>query len=253
LPIAGGTMAGALVLRTDVPGGDSMTVATAPGVTVGRARISSDELHIDAVGASRDLNFGANSAVRVRVRSNGSLQLVPLSVDPSNGELGDLYFNSNLNRLRFYNGTSWDNLSGSSDNMAIQFSPAVRNARLDAVETAIGTTPSLRIYSGSAPASTEVASTGVLLATIALPSDWMGAAADGVKSKTGSWTTGFSGADNSGVAGYFRVFNSAGSVVHIQGSVSVVGGGGDMALNNITIVAGQPVTISTFQMTELNS
>lgn len=64
--------------------------------------------------------------------------------------------------------------------MALQYSVPVNNARLDAVEAAIGATAKLRIYSGAAPANCAAAATGSLLCEMALPADWM-TAAEGLK------------------------------------------------------------------------
>lgn len=52
--------------------------------------------------------------------------------------------------------------------MAIQFSTAVRNASLDAIETAIGTSAILKIRSGSVPANCGSADSGTVLATLNL-------------------------------------------------------------------------------------
>jgi hypothetical protein len=71
--------------------------------------------------------------------------------------------------------------------MALQFSTAVRNARLDAIESTIGTAPILEIRSGSPPANCAAADTGTLLASMTLPSDWMAAASNGSKVKAGTW------------------------------------------------------------------
>lgn len=134
--------------------------------------------------------------------------------------------------------------------MAIQLSTTVRNARLDAIETAIGASPILRIYSGAAPANAGTASSGTLLATINLPADWMGAAANGSKSKLGTWTD--AAADAAGIAGYFRIFDSAGTVAHLQGTVTGTAGGGDMEVDNTNFSAGQEFTVSTFTLNEPN-
>ena len=71
--------------------------------------------------------------------------------------------------------------------MPVQFSVAVRNARLDAVETTTGTAPSLRIFSGAQPADCAAADPAGLLCTIALPTDWMEAASAGSKAMLGTW------------------------------------------------------------------
>lgn len=134
--------------------------------------------------------------------------------------------------------------------MAIKFSVAVRNARLDSIETTISTTPQLRLYTGTVPTLTTDAATGTLLAQIDLPSDWLAAASAGSKAKSGTWTVAATG---TGTAGYFRVLDAAGSVTHIQGTVTASGGGGDMTLDNTSIATGQTVTVSTFTLTDGNA
>lgn len=71
--------------------------------------------------------------------------------------------------------------------MAIQFSVGVRNARLDAIETTIGTSAVLKIRTGAAPANVATSDSGTVLATLTLPSDWMAAASSGSKAKSGTW------------------------------------------------------------------
>lgn len=137
--------------------------------------------------------------------------------------------------------------------MAIQFNDTTRNARLDAIETNVGVSPKLRIYSGGMPANTGTAASGTLLVEIDLPSDWMAAAASGTKTKSGTWTTGVGGAANAGTAGYFRLLNTAGSTTFMQGTITATGGGGDMTLDSISITAGQSVTINTFTLTDANA
>ena len=60
--------------------------------------------------------------------------------------------------------------------MAYQYSVAVRNAKLDAVETQIGVSAILKIFSGAEPANCAAGDPAGLLCTIALPADWMAAA-----------------------------------------------------------------------------
>lgn len=129
--------------------------------------------------------------------------------------------------------------------MAFQFSTAARNAALDAMETAIGVSPSLEIRTGAAPASCAAADSGVVLATLALPADWMAAAANGAKALAGVWQD--MAADASGTAAHFRV--KAGATCHIQGSVTATGGGGDLTLDNPVIAAGQQVNVTAFTIT----
>lgn len=134
--------------------------------------------------------------------------------------------------------------------MAIQYSVAVRNAGLDARETAIGASPKLIIFSGAKPANCAAADPAGPLMTIDLPADYLAAAANGVKVKSGIWTGTGSAAGN---AASFRIKDSTGTTCHMQGTVTATGGGGDMTLDNINIAVGQSVTVATFQLTAGNA
>ena len=72
--------------------------------------------------------------------------------------------------------------------MALQFSVAFRNAMLDQFETVIGASPVLEIRSGAPPTNCAAADAGTLLASLALPADWMAAASGGTKALAGTWT-----------------------------------------------------------------
>lgn len=85
--------------------------------------------------------------------------------------------------------------------MSLQFGTSVRNARLDAIETTVGTGPLLRVYSGTPPANPAASLSGnTLLAECTLPSDWMAAASGGTKSKSGTWQD--ASADGTGTASF---------------------------------------------------
>jgi len=135
--------------------------------------------------------------------------------------------------------------------MAVQLSVAVRNARLDAIETNIGTSAVLKIRSGAQPATCATADSGTVLATLSLPVDWMAAASSGSKAILGTWQD--LSADAAGTAGHFRIYDSGGTVCGIQGSITATGGGGDMTLDNTSIASGQQVTITSFTLTDANS
>lgn len=135
--------------------------------------------------------------------------------------------------------------------MAVQLSVAVRNARLDAIETTIGTSAVLKIRTGTQPANCATADSGTVLATLNLPSNWMNAASGGTMTKAGTWED--LSADSGGVAGHFRVYASDGTTCGIQGTITATGGGGDMTLDNTSIASGQTVTITTFTLTDANS
>ena len=135
--------------------------------------------------------------------------------------------------------------------MAIQLSTAVRNARLDAIETTVGTSAILRIRSGAAPANCAAADAGTVLATVNCPSDWMAAAASGSKSLSGSWVD--SSADATGTAAHFRLYDSTGATCHVQGTVTATGGGGDMTVDSTSFTAGQQFTVTAFTLSDANS
>lgn len=125
--------------------------------------------------------------------------------------------------------------------MTVQYSVPVNNARLDAIETTIGASAKLKIYSGAAPANCAAAATGTLLVDMALPADWMAAASAPSKAKSGTWSgTGAA----AGTAGYFRITDTAGTVVGLQGTCGQ--GSGDMSLDNVSIAVSQVVTVNTF-------
>lgn len=132
--------------------------------------------------------------------------------------------------------------------MALQFSPNVRNARADAIETAIGASAILKIRTGAAPATCATADSGIVLATLNLPSDWMAAAAAGVKAMSGTWQD--AAADAAGTAAHFRLYANDGTTCHMQGTITATGGGGDMTLDNVVLASGQQVNVTTFQFTE---
>lgn len=135
--------------------------------------------------------------------------------------------------------------------MGLQYSTTVRNARLDVIESTIGATAVLRIYSGSMPAATTDAATGTLLAEMTLPSDWMAAASSGSKAKSGTWSD--LTANASGTAGYFRILESTGTTTGIQGECTDTGGAGPLKLSTTAIVVSEPVTIVTFTLTTGNA
>lgn len=132
----------------------------------------------------------------------------------------------------------------------IQMSAEVRNARLDAIETAIGASPTLRIRTGAPPANTAAARTGSVLSTMVLPADWMAAASNGTKAKAGTWND--PEADASGTAGHFEIVDDE-DVCHMQGTVGAEGSGADMIVDNTNFNAGQSFTIQTFALSDNNA
>jgi hypothetical protein len=133
--------------------------------------------------------------------------------------------------------------------MAIQLSTTVRNARLDAIETAIGTSAVLKIRTTSVPVTCATADSGTVLAEMALPSDWMAAASGGSKVLAGAWQD--LTANNAGTAEHFRIYASDGTTCHIQGTCGI--GTGDLQLDNTSIAVGQQVTVTAFTLTDGNA
>lgn len=131
--------------------------------------------------------------------------------------------------------------------MAYQFSTTARNASLDAIETAIGASAILRLRSGSAPANCGAADSGTVLATMNLPSDWLAAASAGAKAMAGTWQD--LNADAAGTVGHFRIYDSAGTTCHIQGTVTITGSGGDMTIDNPVLAVNQLVNVTAFNIT----
>lgn len=134
--------------------------------------------------------------------------------------------------------------------MTVQLSTAVRNARLDAIETAIAASAVLKIRTGAQPASCAAADSGAVLATLNLPSDWMAAASGGSKAKSGTWQD--AAADGTGTAGHWRLYAADGTTCHMQGTCTATGGGGDMTLDNTSLATGQQFTVTGFTLTDAN-
>lgn len=136
--------------------------------------------------------------------------------------------------------------------MAQQFSVAVRNARLEAIESTIGAAPKLRFYSGAQPASCAAARAGTLLAELTLPSDWMAQAASGAKAFAGTWSgVGAVGAGAGTNIGHFAIMDAAGTVCHHQGKVGATGDNtADMTVDNLSLAQSQAISVTMFTLTE---
>jgi hypothetical protein len=133
--------------------------------------------------------------------------------------------------------------------MAVQFSVAVRNARLDAVETTAGASAVLRVRTGAQPANCAASRTGTVLATVTLPSDWMAAASGGTKALSGTWQD--ASADATGTAAHFEIMDSGLSTCHMQGSVGT--SGTDMIVDSVSFTSGQQFNVTAFTLTDGNA
>jgi len=133
--------------------------------------------------------------------------------------------------------------------LALQYSVAVRNARLDAIESTIGTSAIMRIRTGSVPATCATTDAGTVVATLNLPSDWMAAASSGTKAMSGTWQD--TSADATGTAAHFRIYDSAGTTCHMQGTVGT--SGTDLIVDSTSFTSGQSFSITAFTLTAANA
>jgi hypothetical protein len=131
--------------------------------------------------------------------------------------------------------------------MAIAYSTAIRNARMDAITTAAGASALLRIYDGTRPATGGTATT--LLAELTCNATFAPAASGGVL--TLNAITQDSSANATGTATWFRIVKSDGTTHVLDGSVGT--SGSDLNLTTTSIVATQPVSVSSFVLTEGNA
>lgn len=129
--------------------------------------------------------------------------------------------------------------------MALGYVTTLRNAKLNAITTALGGSALLRIYSGSRPATGGAATT--LLAELTCNATFAPSASSGVL--TLNAITQDSSADATGTASWFRLLTS-GAAAQIDGNVGT--SGSDLNLTTTSIVATQPVSVTSFTITDGN-
>lgn len=132
--------------------------------------------------------------------------------------------------------------------MALAYIAALRNARLDLIKTQTDAGAGaglLRIYDGTRPATGGTATT--LLAELTFTDPSYGAASAGVL--TASAITQDASANATGTATWFRVVDSAAAFV-MDGNVGT--SGSDLNLTTTSIVATQPVSVTSWVITEGN-
>ena len=126
-------------------------------------------------------------------------------------------------------------------------STTLRNALANAVKTAIdagaGAGGTIKIYSGSQPATPQDAATGTLLATLTLPKPSFGAAATGVITANAIAQV---NAGATGTAAWARIADSDGNAIM---DVDVGTSGATINLNTTSIVSGGPVAITNATIT----
>jgi len=130
--------------------------------------------------------------------------------------------------------------------MALAYSAAVRNAMLDDITAAAGASALLSIYDGTRPATGGAATT--LLAQLTCNATFAPAASGGVL--TLNAITQDSSANATGTATWFRITTSGATHV-LDGNVGT--SGSDLNLTTTSIVATQPVSVTSFTITEGNA
>ena len=131
--------------------------------------------------------------------------------------------------------------------MALAYEAAtLRDARMDAITTHAGNAALLRIYDGTRPATGGTATT--LLAELTCGTPFAAAAVNGVL--TLGAITQDSSANATGTATWFRIVKADGTTHVMDGNVGT--SGSDLNLTTTSIVATQPVSVTSFVITEAN-
>lgn len=130
--------------------------------------------------------------------------------------------------------------------MTIAYHETLRNNKLDEVTTRAGNGALLRIYNGSRPATGGAATT--LLAELTCGSPFAGAAASAAL--TANAIAQDASANATGTATWFRIVQSDGTTLVMDGSVAT--SGSDLNLNSTSIVAGGTVSVTSFVITAGN-
>lgn len=130
--------------------------------------------------------------------------------------------------------------------MALAYLVATRNARLDAITTSAGASALLRIYDGTRPATGGAATT--LLAELVCNATFAPAASGGVLTLNAIAQD--ASANATGTATWFRIVKADGTTFVLDGDVGT--SGSDLNLTTTAIVITQPVSATSFVITEGN-
>lgn len=131
--------------------------------------------------------------------------------------------------------------------MTVQWHTTVRNAIVAAWEASIGVSPTVQLRTGVNDPNIEAAAVGTLVVSFPLAPDWASAPVAGTVSLTGLPAVAAAVAD--GTIGHYRIMNSAGTICLEQGTVTATGSGGDLTVDNPTVVTGQAVQITSWSKT----
>lgn len=127
--------------------------------------------------------------------------------------------------------------------MAHQYSTTLRNDRVACLQSRVGTSGVLKIFSGAEPVNCAASDPTGLLATINLPATFL-TSSGGVASLAGTWSA---TAAATGTAASYRIYDGS-AVCHIQGNTTT-----DLVLNNTNITTGQTVSVTTYTVTGGNA
>lgn len=134
--------------------------------------------------------------------------------------------------------------------MTIRLPIAARNAAANAVADLVDAGAGaglVRVYTGTQPASADLAAVGTLLAAFTCNDPAFGNAAGGTATLVVSpvpSTTGIAAGD----ASWFRLLDSTGTTV-LDGSVTATGGGGDMIMTTVTVSVGLTLQLTAGTIT----
>lgn len=104
----------------------------------------------------------------------------------------------------------------------------------------------IEIRTGAQPASVATAASGTLLGTLTLSDPAFGAATVASPAvATANAITSDTSADASGTAAWFRAYDSNGLGV-IDGDITATGGGGDLELDDVSVVAGGTIAVTSW-------
>lgn len=131
--------------------------------------------------------------------------------------------------------------------MALAYDVTIRNAMLDAITTRAGASALLRIYDGARPVTGGAAT--VLLAELTCNATFAAAAASGVLALNAIAQD--ASANATGTATWFRIVKADGVTIVMDGSVGV--SGSDLNLTTTAITITQPVSVTSFAITESNA
>jgi hypothetical protein len=133
--------------------------------------------------------------------------------------------------------------------MPLSFSESIANAMLNALTTEIAQQGTgkiiLRIYGGAVPASVSTAVTNQPVLVTISKSIPFGNNASGKELAVLPFDS--QAASATGDATFFRLFRESTESPLLQGTVSVAGGNGDLAVNKIAITQGETVSIETMK------